>query len=349
MKYVLIGPSILIIILIIIYYPIMLAGFGSVITIYLLHNLNNKNMKPEGFNLEQGKYYYVDWKLPAKQYLFIRNKPLKGDSSINLVDEYFSKESGDFGGKTNWKEIREATFSERQWLDKCIDTNKFIPKEKALKGKKEIPEYVECIRVDNGLCSDLVRDKEKEIVGTIRKTSELPSWVRGWTLNEFWKKYIHYYKSSTKEAFDQQNKPKEPEMNTYGLKVGDRLRNDVISEWGRANSNENIGNGWQKASLTNYAGERAVEKFKDFNGVLGFLVSGTASYLKAEGFKEFMENFDKPKSVELTSLPEKWKLVTIFGNMPFKNHKDEIVIVPSKEFANNMIKEIGGALEPELI
>lgn len=61
-----------------------------------------------------------------------------------------------------------------------------------------IPEYVECIKKISN-----------QNVGDIEKTSELPKWVKGWSLKKtFWDSYIQYYKPSTKEAYEAQNKPK---------------------------------------------------------------------------------------------------------------------------------------------
>ena len=92
--------------------------------------------------------------------------------------------------------------------------------------------------------------------------------------------------------------PKQPEINTYGLKVGDILNKDVINAWSkqgfnRYQSEENSGE-WSKGG--NYISDRKIVSFGEFHGVVGFLVSGTNEvYLKAEGFKEFAESFDKPK------------------------------------------------------
>lgn len=92
--------------------------------------------------------------------------------------------------------------------------------------------------------------------------------------------------------------PKRSEINTYGLKVGDTLKKDVISAWvmqgpNRYQSEENSGK-WGKG--VNFIGDRKIESFKVIDGTVGFLVSGTNEvYLRAEGFKEFMESFCKPK------------------------------------------------------
>lgn len=92
--------------------------------------------------------------------------------------------------------------------------------------------------------------------------------------------------------------PKQPEINTYGLKVGDILKEDIISFWSaRANNQyDPFSKKWHKNN-TNFINSRQIESFKVFDGIVGFLISGTHElYLRAEGFKEFAEGFNKSKS-----------------------------------------------------
>ena len=92
--------------------------------------------------------------------------------------------------------------------------------------------------------------------------------------------------------------PKQPEINTYGLKVGDILKEDIISFWSaRANNQyDPFSKKWHKNN-TNFINSRQIESFKVFGGIVGFLISGTHElYLRAEGFKEFAEGFNKSKS-----------------------------------------------------
>ncbi len=53
----------------------------------------------------------------------------------------------------------------------------------------------------------------------------------------------------------------------------------------------------------------------------------------------------KSTSSELTSLPEKWVIFNLLNQDYYRNWKKEKVILPSKEFAENMCKEIGELLE----
>lgn len=93
--------------------------------------------------------------------------------------------------------------------------------------------------------------------------------------------------------------PKQPEINTYGLKVGDEFSNRVLSEWaahGRNRQQKKEMNGEWYNHKSNFGSNRSIESFRNIDGVVGFLVSGTNEvYLRAEGFKEFAESFDKLK------------------------------------------------------
>lgn len=112
----------------------------------------------------------------------------------------------------------------------------------------------------------------------------------------------------------------QPTINTYGLKVGDTLRADILNKWG------NSGNFLHEGSTTfkesgMFRGDRILDSFYNSPAGVIFKPSGCALGefgLKAEGFKEFMDNFDKPMNQrvvysepmkqELTSLPKKWVL-----------------------------------------
>lgn len=87
----------------------------------------------------------------------------------------------------------------------------------------------------------------------------------------------------------------------YGLKVGDVLPKNVISEWSK-NEACYYHTEWTKSKVS-FKDDRKIKSFKVLNGILGFEVSGTLHvFLKAEGFKEFKEFMDS------YSFPEKWYL-----------------------------------------
>lgn len=86
----------------------------------------------------------------------------------------------------------------------------------------------------------------------------------------------------------------------YGLRVGDILPENIISKWA-GNNNCYYFQEWKKSNV-GFVNDRKILSFKVLNGILGFEVSNTLNiFLKAEGFKEFMDRY---------SLPEKWYLPT---------------------------------------
>ncbi len=81
--------------------------------------------------------------------------------------------------------------------------------------------------------------------------------------------------------------------NTFGLKVGDELPVKIINKWSMQGLNYyGSKKRWESESF--FSGNRKILSFKLLDDILGFEVSETgAVYLKAEGFKEFMDNFEK--------------------------------------------------------
>ena len=97
-----------------------------------------------------------------------------------------------------------------------------------------------------------------------------------------------------------QEESEQQEINTYGLKVGDEFPAKMLIEWAKCGENrqqkDQKGGKWHKRN-SNFIGDRTIESFKNIDGVVGFLVSGKYEvYLRAEGFKEFAEGFNKSNS-----------------------------------------------------
>ena len=85
-----------------------------------------------------------------------------------------------------------------------------------------------------------------------------------------------------------------PTINTYGLNVGDKLDAIIIAAWEKKGCNyfSDSSEGWIFGNGAAYDRNRKIENFKVIDGVVGFLVSGTLGiYLRAEGFKEFADNY----------------------------------------------------------
>lgn len=118
---------------------------------------------------------------------------------------------------------------------------------------------------------------------------------------------LDYYTEITFEQF-KTHVLKENTINTFGLKVGDHLPKEVISEWVRQGKNRWIEGGVWHTPLVGFDRDRVIEGFKICDGVIGMLVSDTDNlYLRCEGFKEFKENFNKEKEMEKEIIG--WKLV----------------------------------------
>ena len=157
--------------------------------------------------------------------------------------------------------------------------------------KEHIPEYLECINIEGA--------GSYGILGRIYKFEKVsgPSWIVVCNLKcgLYDAGSILYFcpdqfKPSTKEAYEAQA------INTYGLKIGDVLKKEVLNAWGKEpNFIASYRDKFEHNTL--FLGDRVIEKFEIKNGVTVFRVSDTAYwYGRAEGFKEFSESFNKKES-----------------------------------------------------
>lgn len=127
--------------------------------------------------------------------------------------------------------------------------------------------------------------------------------------------------------------------NTFGLKIGDTLPEKVIRTWSNENNNYSYGKTWSK-EISMFNGDRRVKSFKIINGVLGFEVSNTATiYLKAEGFKEFMDNFDKPK-IETQFEVGKWYKTGFGSIVKYKETTSDNTFIASEHFMFDDLKKL---------
>lgn len=118
-------------------------------------------------------------------------------------------------------------------------------------------------------------------------------------------------------------------INTYGLKVGDALLEYVIKEWSAIPNNLSRCDKWGCNEESCASQDRKIGKFKLIEGQTAFFVSGTYDcWLRAEGFKEFMEKgveskvfAEYPKLPKEVDVPE-WTIggwVRIIRNGYYKN------------------------------
>lgn len=137
-------------------------------------------------------------------------------------------------------------------------------------------------------------DKAKVIKVTPTGEQDLyVEWISTTTQNDGW------YDSS---MFVKSSEPAQTSsiQDTFGLKIGDDLPQEAILRW--SEKGENSYNQAQKRWVSEesyFSSDRKIEGFKVIDGVLGFKVSGTYEdvYLRAEGFKDFLEQqTNKPTS-----------------------------------------------------
>jgi hypothetical protein len=83
-------------------------------------------------------------------------------------------------------------------------------------------------------------------------------------------------------------------LQKFGLRVGDHLDQRIISRWaggGKNYTTKSDAGKFVASPGSQFVGARKIAEFKMFGKDLGFLVSDTLGvYLRAEGFKEFMES-----------------------------------------------------------
>lgn len=123
-----------------------------------------------------------------------------------------------------------------------------------------------------------------------------------------------------KEIKPQEQKEEAP-SGDFGLKIGDKLPEKVIGKWADFGNNFIMADEktpiWQ-SSKYGFIGDREITGFRYFDEVvnrygieridkvLGFQVSGTDNvFLRAEGFKNFMENFEdhQPNPIPTATKP----------------------------------------------
>lgn len=114
--------------------------------------------------------------------------------------------------KRQSKDLKKALFSDRQWLEACIKANKHMTKEEALRGYdiygkslNNITEYYEYIdKFETSFTKGKIYKLNK---GKTINDSEAFTDDSGYA-NGYYPNNHKYFKLSTKEAFEAQNKPK---------------------------------------------------------------------------------------------------------------------------------------------
>lgn len=123
-----------------------------------------------------------------------------GDNNITCSATHFNKDCATIGNGLN--NIINATPEEKHWLNTCIQQDKFITFEEAM--KSFIPEYVECLKDYFTQFSKGSIYKVIKSLGNNYNMIDDEKSMNGWAKSNF--------KPSTKEAYDAQFVVKEPEF-----------------------------------------------------------------------------------------------------------------------------------------
>ena len=136
-----------------------------------------------------------------------------------------------------------------------------------------------------------------------------------------------------------------PTINTYGLNVGDFLDVKIINDWSGLDNNKcylsSEDTSWKQLKGV-FIGNRVIQSFKLIDGIVGFLVSGTKSvYLRAEGFKEFAENY-YTKTTSNFKVGSWYKYNEYYLKYSKTNDRNifiasEYIHIKSNEFKDNLI------------
>lgn len=168
----------------------------------------------------------------------------------NLVKYQFD---GDINGKIKGSYIEHnADYFSRDPTSNFTISSLILATQEVM--KTFIPEYVEAISN---------RHSNSEIIGTIYKTSELPKWVEGHELEQYWKDYMFHYKPSTKKAYDAQFVVKEPEFvlpELWCIKLTSENQKTVIDY-----INKNTNDGERSGNIGMYYGYNGVHCTSIFN------------------------------------------------------------------------------------
>ena len=215
-----------------------------------------------------------------------------------ITNGIYCLESNSWG---NHPKMREASLEEiHQYLpdghpDKIPDKVKMKSKEKP---EFKIGDWVTVVDSDNSysnyrkaigytfqICGDLDEFYFNEFINGEESAID--------PINKYGVNYrLKDIRKATPEEIDSVTKPKE--ITEYaGLKIGDKLPRNIICDWGEIGINKYF-NGWEQQKGM-FISDRYIKAFKELDGIVGFLVSGTNNvYLKADGFKEFMDSYSRP-------------------------------------------------------
>lgn len=154
----------------------------------------------------QGEIFTTD-RIDTNEFIIGRYET-KNDS-VRCIGPYISNFSQSLGyyPSKSWcyensdRKTRPATSKEREWLEACIKANKFIPLEE-VKKQHQIPKYVECLENHSNqfTAGKIYQTRSDSTIDYYYIVKDDKGKDNGWGSK--------YFISSTKETFDNQNKPK---------------------------------------------------------------------------------------------------------------------------------------------
>ncbi len=170
------------------------------------------------------------------------NGKIKGSYIGNNANKFYKQPDNNFTISC----LKLATPEEKHWLNTCIEADKFISYEEAM--KTFVPEYVECIRQLTGITIGKILPVKNNMVidGKFNNYSMKAGDI------------YNYFKPSTKEAYDAQFVVKEPEFvlpEKWCIKSNEQIY-DILQNY----CSKNIG----RKPLDKY--KRSVYHFPDFWG-----------------------------------------------------------------------------------
>lgn len=111
----------------------------------------------------------------------------------------------------------------------------------------------------------------------------------------------NWFSEDALEPIKQTIQEKERVPNSYGMKVGDKLPAGILNAYTITDKNCYYGNRMEWATNGMFHGDRTIESITIIDDYDVYLVSGTDKvYIKAKGFKEFLEN-KTPKDTSMNN------------------------------------------------
>jgi hypothetical protein len=135
-----------------------------------------------------------------------------------------------------------------------------------------------------------IKSYDNKDIGTIYNEIDKPYWFKN---HSSIKHFINHSIRYGKVYFEEFNTQ---EVSHYGLSIRMKIPVNILNAWAeKGNKRYSTTDKWSSTAC--FMGDREIISFTKLpDGIVGFQVSGTSSdvYLRAEGFKEFFDTYNKP-------------------------------------------------------